>query len=155
MALLLVLLEPVMKHRFQAEVEEVVVLLVWVLSLVLLWMLLVLLLHQVMLLWRLRQHLDLSLSSCLLVLGLASHPADVLLYSLVLLCLPLLPDGLLVIALYSCTLVTLSMKPILLIRFFLVSIGHLLVTDPLSCSCVRRFFVCRLLSLVLSLVLLL
>ena len=65
-ALLLVLLEPVMKHRFQAEVEEVVVLLVQVLFLVLLWMSLVLLLHQVMLLWRLRQHLDLSLSFCLL-----------------------------------------------------------------------------------------
>ena len=26
------------------------------------------------------------------------------------------------------------MEPILLIRFFLVSIGHLLVTDPLSCT---------------------
>ena len=103
MALLLVLLEPVMKHRFQAEVEEVVVLLSWVLFLVLLWMLLVLLLHQVMLLWRLRQHLDLSLSSCLLVLGLASYPVDALvfLFSLVLLCLPLIPDGPLVIALFS------------------------------------------------------
>ena len=39
-----------------------------------------------------------------LVLGLASYPVVVLvfLFSLVLLCLPLIPDGLLVIALCSC-----------------------------------------------------
>ena len=51
--------------------------------------------------------------SVILSLVLASYPADVLLCSLGLLCLPLIPDGLLVIALYSCTLVPQSMKLIL------------------------------------------